>query len=57
MLGGAFEQMPGGFTNDLKYAHYAKLLPPAVFCGHILSCVVNCFTYCAILGAMLVYFN
>ena len=37
MLGGAFEQMAGGFTNDLKYAHYAKLPPRAVLChprGH-----------------------
>jgi hypothetical protein len=42
MLGGAFEQMAGGFTNDLKYAHYAKLPPRAVFRGHILSCAVNC---------------
>ena len=57
MLGGAFEQMAGGFTNDLKYAHYAKLPPRAVFRGHILSCVVNCFIYCAILEVMLVYFN
>jgi hypothetical protein len=57
MLGGAFEQMAGGFTADLKYAHYAKLPPRAVFRGHILSCVVNCFIYCAMLEVMLVYFN
>ncbi|KAK6206034.1 hypothetical protein LQW54_007973 [Pestalotiopsis sp. IQ-011] len=57
MLGGAFEQMAGGFTSDLKYAHYAKLPPRAVFRGHIAACVVNCFIYCAILQVMLVYFN
>jgi hypothetical protein len=57
MLGGAFEQMAGGFTNDLKYAHFAKLPPRAVFRGHIMSCALNCLIYCAILEAMLVYFN
>lgn len=57
MLGGAFEQEAGGFTTQLKYAHYAKLPPRAVFRGHIASCVVNCFIYCAILEVMLVYFN
>ncbi len=57
MLGGAFEQMAGGFTQDLKYAHYARLPPRAVFRGHVISCVINCFIYCAILEVMLVYFN
>ena len=57
MLGGAFEQLAGSFTADLKYAHYAKLPPRAVFRGHVASCVVNCFIYCAILEVMLVYFN
>ncbi|KAB5585198.1 oligopeptide transporter 2 [Coniochaeta sp. 2T2.1] len=57
MLGAAFEQMAGGFTADLKYAHYAKLPPRAVFRGHIASCVVNCFIYCAILEIMMIYFN
>ncbi|PVH72848.1 oligopeptide transporter 2 [Cadophora sp. DSE1049] len=57
MLGGAFEQMAGGFAGDLKYAHYAKLPPRAVFRGHIASCVVNCFIYCAMLEVMVVYFN
>ncbi|KAM0807083.1 putative Oligopeptide transporter 2 [Seiridium cardinale] len=57
MLGGAFEQMAGGFTADLKYAHYAKLPPRAVFRGHISSCIVNCFIYCAILEVMVIYFN
>lgn len=57
MLGGAFEQMAGGFSQDLKYAHYARLPPRAVFRAHIISCVLNCFIYCAILEVMLVYFN
>jgi len=57
MLGGAFEQLAGGFTQDLKYAHYAKLPPRAVFRGHIASCVVNCLIYCGMLEVMLVYFN
>lgn len=57
MLGGAFEQMAGGFVGDLKYAHYAKLPPRAVFRGHIASCVVNCFIYCAMLEVMVSYFN
>ncbi|PSR75458.1 OPT oligopeptide transporter protein-domain-containing protein [Coniella lustricola] len=57
MLGGAFEQMAGGFTTDLKYAHYAKLPPRAVFRGHVSACVVNCFLYCAILEVMLAYYN
>ena len=47
----------GWRIHYLKYAHYAKLPPRAVFRGHILSCVVNCFIYCAILEVMLVYFN
>lgn len=42
---------------DLKYAHYAKLPPRAVFRGHVSSVVVNCIIYCAILELMLVYFN
>ncbi|KAI0475209.1 oligopeptide transporter 2 [Xylariaceae sp. FL0804] len=57
MLGGAFEQMAGGFTQDLKYAHYARIPPRAVFRGHVASVVVNCLVYCAILEVMLVYFN
>ncbi|CZT53105.1 related to Oligopeptide transporter 2 [Rhynchosporium secalis] len=57
MLGGAFEQMAGGFAGDLKYAHYAKLPPRAVFRGHIASCVVNCFIYCGMLEVMVAYFN
>lgn len=57
MLGGAFEQMAGGFSQDLKYAHYAKIPPRAVFRSHIASCVLNCFIYCAILEVMLIYFN
>jgi len=57
MLGGAFEQLAGGFTQDLKYAHYAKMPPRAIFRGHIASCVVNCFIYVAILEVMVVYFN
>ncbi|KAF3765425.1 hypothetical protein M406DRAFT_78222 [Cryphonectria parasitica EP155] len=57
MLGGAFEQMAGGFTTDLKYAHYAKLPPRAVFRGHVAATFVNCFIYCAILEVMLVYYN
>ena len=57
MLGGAFEQMAGGFTADLKYAHYAKLPPRAVFRGHIAACLLNCVIYCAILEVMIVYFN
>ncbi|KAK2593332.1 hypothetical protein QQS21_008975 [Conoideocrella luteorostrata] len=57
MLGAAFEQMAGGFTADLKYAHYAKLPPRAVFRGHVAACVVNCIIYCAILEVMVVYFN
>lgn len=57
MLGGAFEQMAGNFTNDLKYAHYARLPPRAVFRGHVVATVVNCFTYCVMLEVMLIYFN
>jgi OPT family oligopeptide transporter len=57
MLGGAFEQMAGNFTHDLKYAHYARLPPRAVFRGHVVATVVNCFTYCVMLDVMLIYFN
>lgn len=57
MLGGAFEQVAGGFTADLKYAHYARLPPRAVFRGHLISAFINCIIYCGILEAMLVYFN
>ncbi|KAE9363835.1 oligopeptide transporter 2 [Stipitochalara longipes BDJ] len=57
MLGGAFEQLAGGFTQDLKYAHYAKMPPRAIFRGHVISCVVNCIIYVAMLEVMVVYFN
>jgi hypothetical protein len=57
MLGGAFEQMAGNFAHDLKYAHYARLPPRAVFRGHILATVVNCFVYCIMLELMLEWFN
>ncbi|KAK8090489.1 OPT-domain-containing protein [Apiospora hydei] len=57
MLGAAFEQMAGGFSADLKYAHYAKIPPRAVFRGHVSACIVNCFIYCAILEVMMVYAN
>ncbi|KAK7908880.1 hypothetical protein PG985_016183 [Apiospora marii] len=57
MLGAAFEQMAGGFSADLKYAHYAKIPPRAVFRGHVAACVVNCFIYCAILELLMVYAN
>lgn len=57
MLGGAFEVMAGGFSADLKYAHYAKIPPRAVFRGHVSSCIVNCFIYCAMLEVMMVYAN
>lgn len=57
MLGGAFEQIAGGFTTELKYAHYAKLPPRSVFRGHLVASMLNCVIYCAILELMLVYFN
>lgn len=57
MLGGAFEQLAGGFTQDLKYAHYAKMSPRAIFRGHIASCVVNCFIYVAMIEVMISYFD
>lgn len=57
MLGAAFEQMAGGFSADLKYAHYASLPPRAVFRGHVSSVVINCFIYCAVLELLMVYAN
>jgi OPT family small oligopeptide transporter len=57
MLGAAFEQMAGGFSADLKKAHYAGIPPRAVFRGHVSSVFVNCFIYCAILELLLVYAN
>lgn len=57
MLGGAFESIAGGFTNELKYAHYAKLPPRAVFRGHVVASLLNCIIYCAILELMVVYYN
>lgn len=57
MLGAAFEQMAGGFTNDLKYAHYAKLPPRSVFRGQLAASLLNCVIYCAILELMVVYYN
>lgn len=57
MLGGAFEQIAGGFTNELKYAHYAKLPPRAVFRGHVVSSLLNCIIYCAIIELMVAYYN
>ncbi|KXJ93663.1 oligopeptide transporter 2 [Microdochium bolleyi] len=57
MLGGAFEQMAGGFSADLKYAHYAGLPPRAVFRGHVSAVILNCFIYCGILEALMLYAN
>ncbi|KAL8419048.1 hypothetical protein RB594_002305 [Gaeumannomyces avenae] len=57
MLGAAFEQMAGSFSQDLKYAHYAKIPPRAVFRGHVSSVFVNCFIYCAMIELMVFYFN
>ena len=57
MLGGAYEQEAGGFTTDLKYAHYAKMPPRAVFRAHLLSSMLNCVIYCGILELMVAYFN
>ena len=57
MLGGAFEQLAGGFSQDLKYAHYARIPPRAVFRSHIIACIINCIIYVAILEVFLVYFN
>lgn len=57
MLGGAFEQMAGHMAADLKYAHYARLPPRAVFRGHLVGTLINCVTYCVMLEVMLIYFN
>lgn len=57
VLGAAFEQIAGGFTNDLKIANYAHLPPRSVFRGHIISSMLNCVIYCAILEVMLAYYN
>lgn len=57
MLGAAFEQMAGGFSADLKKAHYAGIPPRAVFRGHVSSVVVNCLIYCGILELLMLYAN
>ena len=56
-VGSAFEQMAGGFSADLKKAHYAGIHPRAVFRGHVSSVVINCFIYCGILELLLWYAN
>jgi OPT family small oligopeptide transporter len=55
MLGAAFEQMAGSFSADLKFAHYAKIPPRAVFRGHVSAVMLNCFIYCGILELLMVY--
>ncbi|KFA54222.1 hypothetical protein S40293_08147 [Stachybotrys chartarum IBT 40293] len=57
MLGAAFEQMAGGFSADLKKAHYAGIPPRAVFRGHVSSVVINCLIYCGILELLMLYAN
>ncbi|KAI7920704.1 hypothetical protein M9X92_005710 [Pyricularia oryzae] len=57
MLGAAFEIMAGSFSHDLKYAHYAKIPPRAVFRGHVSSVMVNCFIYVAMIEVMMAYAN
>ena len=57
MYGGAFEQVCGGFTADLKYGMYARIPPRAIFRGHLASAAVNCFIYVAMVDVMLAYAN
>lgn len=47
--------MAGSFSADLKFAHYAKIPPRAVFRGHVSAVILNCFIYCAILEALMLY--
>ena len=57
MYGGAFEQIAGGFTADLKYGTYARVPPRAIFRGHCIAQVVNCIIYVAMVDVMLAYAN
>lgn len=57
MYGGAFEQVCGGFTADLKYGMYARIPPRAIFRGHLISCAINCIIYTAMVDVMLLYAN
>ena len=57
LYGGAFEQIAGGFTADLKYSVYARIPPRAIFRGHCIAQAVNCIIYCAMVNVMLVYAN
>ena len=57
MYGGAFEQVCGGFTSDLKYGMYARIPPRAIFRGHLVSCAINCIIYVAMVDVMLAYAN
>ncbi|CAH0047781.1 unnamed protein product [Clonostachys solani] len=57
MLGAAFEQMAGGFSADLKKAHYAGIPPRAVFRGHVSAVIFNCLIYCGIIELLVWYAN
>jgi OPT family small oligopeptide transporter len=57
MYGGAFEQVAGGFTSDLKYGMYARIAPRAIFRGHLVAAAVNCIIYVAMVDVMLAYAN
>ncbi|ORX34771.1 oligopeptide transporter 2 [Kockovaella imperatae] len=45
MLGDAFTAIAGSFAQDLKYAHYARIPPRAMFRSHILAQVLNVIMY------------
>ena len=53
MLGDAFSDIAGSFGTDLKYAHYARIPPRAIFRTHIASQVLNCVIYCGTIQVLL----
>jgi len=57
MYGGAFEDIAGAFTQDLKYGMYARIPPRAIFRGHVIASAVNCIIYVGMVDVMLAYAN
>ena len=57
MYGTQFGQQTDNFINDLKFGHYAKIPPRAMFRGQILSVILNCFIWLGLTNWMIEHFQ
>ena len=57
MFGTQFGQQTDNFINDLKFGHYAKIPPRAMFRGQILSVIINTFIWLGLTNWMIEHFQ